>query len=483
MAAGIYCLGLVQTIDPDLWWHLKTGERILGHGVPKVDPFSYSMSGNLWVAHEWLSEVILFLIFKAGGLPALMISFAVFGVIIFGFVYRTCSGRPYMAAVLTFLAFAASRYLWGARPQVFNIAMLAVFLWLIQSIRLKLLDRKWLYALIPLTTLWTNLHSGYLMGIVVMLTVWLGDLIQVFVLRFEEGALDKRALLHFTAVIPVSVLAAIVNPAGRAILGYPFETLTSKVMQANILEWQTPTFHHWNYWPFLVIMILGVFAFMIAPPRKNVSNFLLYAGAMATGLFARRHIPFFAIVSIPVVSGALTAAFAPAPGMSVFSLDRFKVFRFVINPVLALLIAAGVLCWTDLRLKKNAAVISRNYPVQAVSFIRDRGLMGKRVFNEYVWGGFLIWNDIPVFIDGRADLYGDKFFRNYLATRDVRKNLREVEAVFDRFRVDYLLLRPDSALAAICRVHRKWQEVYRDKVSCVCVRRVPTTPPDARLKQ
>jgi len=121
--------------------------------------------------------------------------------------------------------------------------------------------------------------------------------------------------------------------------------------------------------------------------------------------------------------------------------------------------------------------------VQAVSFIRDRGLMGKRVFNEYVWGGFLIWNDIPVFIDGRADLYGDKFFRNYLATRDVRKNLREVEAVFDRFRVDYLLLRPDSALAAICRVHRKWQEVYRDKVSCVCVRRVPTTPPDARLKQ
>jgi len=153
MAAGIYCLGLVQTIDPDLWWHLKTGERILGHGVPKVDPFSYSMSGNLWVAHEWLSEVILFLIFKAGGLPALMISFAVFGVIIFGFVYRTCSGRPYMAAVLTFLAFAASRYLWGARPQVFNIAMLAVFLWLIQSIRLKLLDRKWLYALIPLTTL------------------------------------------------------------------------------------------------------------------------------------------------------------------------------------------------------------------------------------------------------------------------------------------------------------------------------------------
>ena len=476
IAAGIYCLGLVQTMDPDLWWHLKTGELILKQGVPKVDPFSFTVTGKPWVAHEWLSEVILRLLFGLGGLPALMIAFALFGIFIFGFVYRLCPGKPFLAGTLTFLAFFASRYLWGPRPQIFNILMMAVFMWLLQSVRAGTLSRKWLYALVPLTMLWVNLHSGYVLGIGVMLIFLTADIFQIFVLHSEEGTVGRKNLQPFIFAIFLCLVGGIANPAGYKIYLYPFETLGSQIFQASILEWQTPTFHHWNYWPFLGIMVIGVFAFMKAPSRLNVADFLLYAGSMATGLFARRHIPFFAIVATPIVAKALWEAFPALRWRDALedrnSLDQYPEMRLFVNPVLAILIAAGIFYWTQYRLKEDPAFIARNYPVSAVQFMKDKGIAQRKGYSEYLWGGYLIWNNIPVFIDGRADLYGDKFFQEFLAMHDLKREWAYIQKTFDQTGVDYVLLQPSGPMQALLRQENKdWREVYADRTASVFVRK------------
>ncbi|HNX68033.1 MAG TPA: hypothetical protein PLL75_05990 [Candidatus Omnitrophota bacterium] len=477
VAAAIYCLGLISTTDPDLWWHLKTGERILSDGVPVVDSFSFSVTGKLWTAHEWLSEVVLFSIFNAGGLPALMIFFAVLGVVTFSFVYAGCPGRPYLAAILTLLSFIASRFLWGARPQIFNILMLAVFMWLIQTVRAGKRDWKWLCALPPLTLLWVNLHSGYLAGIVAMAVFLAGDAFQVFALRSDEGTLPRKALVPFLVITLLSLGAALVNPAGYRIFLYPFETLMSRAMNASLLEWQRPDFHYVQYWPFLAIMILGVLAFMISTPRRNFSNFLLYSGTMTLGLLARRHIPFFAVVAIPIIAGALAEGMTSSGWRGRFeswiSPDRFRAVRFVVNPLLVVLFAAGVFFWTDLRLKKNNEAISKRYPLAAVRFIKEKGLAGRQFFNEYNWGGYLIWNNIPVFIDGRADLYGDSFFLEYGAIFRRFKTVQEIAGIFSRYKVDGLLLRPRSAVAGLYRMNKEWKEIYRDRMASVFVKVLP----------
>jgi hypothetical protein len=61
--AGILLFGLLamtarNAVDPDLWWHLRTGQWIMETGhIPRSDPFSFTRAGSPWVSHEWLSEV------------------------------------------------------------------------------------------------------------------------------------------------------------------------------------------------------------------------------------------------------------------------------------------------------------------------------------------------------------------------------------------------------------------------------------------
>src|SRR3954451_16082475 len=54
--------------DPDTFWHIAAGRWILEHGtVPLSDPFSHSMPGAPWMAHEWLSEVVIAMSYRLGG--------------------------------------------------------------------------------------------------------------------------------------------------------------------------------------------------------------------------------------------------------------------------------------------------------------------------------------------------------------------------------------------------------------------------------
>src|SRR5215813_1408822 len=77
--AGVLLLGLLamtarNAVDPDLWWHLRTGESIVQTGhVPRSDPFSFTREGSPWVSHEWLSEAIFFEIWKHSGAAGLIV--------------------------------------------------------------------------------------------------------------------------------------------------------------------------------------------------------------------------------------------------------------------------------------------------------------------------------------------------------------------------------------------------------------------------
>src|SRR5260370_5285844 len=60
--------------DPDLWWHVKVGQIIWNtHQIPQTDQFSFTAQGHPWIAHEWLSQVVLYLTWRTGGYSALLL--------------------------------------------------------------------------------------------------------------------------------------------------------------------------------------------------------------------------------------------------------------------------------------------------------------------------------------------------------------------------------------------------------------------------
>ena len=167
---SLFATAVRETLDPDMWWHLRTGETILQHSIPRQDVFSFTVPNNAWITHEWLSQVVMWLIYRAGGLPGLILVFALLITLTFWLLYRVCAGRPYLAAFVVLLSAFASAIVWGARPQIFNLLLTAVFVHLIERVRSGELAPRWLWLLPPLTALWANLHSGYMLGVILLAT-------------------------------------------------------------------------------------------------------------------------------------------------------------------------------------------------------------------------------------------------------------------------------------------------------------------------
>src|SRR5262249_17704592 len=122
--------------------------------------------------------------------------------------------------------------------------------------------------------------------------------------------------------------------------------------------------------------------------------------------------------------------------------------------------------WARGRLVRNEAAIATAFPVAAVDFLQREGLASQLGFNPYAWGGYLIWRGVPVFVDGRADLYGD-FLYEYLKTLRLTEEWRKP---LDEFNVAYVLVERSNQLAALLTASGLWREVYADRVARVFVR-------------
>src|SRR5688572_14852207 len=127
----VFALAVRQSayIDPDLWWHLQTGQDIVqSQSIPRVDDYSFTKAGSEWVAHEWLSEVFMYAIYRVAGWGGLLFIFSALITITLYLTYRRSEGKPYVAAFAILLAAASSSPLFGIRPQMITLLLVAIFI-------------------------------------------------------------------------------------------------------------------------------------------------------------------------------------------------------------------------------------------------------------------------------------------------------------------------------------------------------------------
>ncbi|MCA9970211.1 MAG: hypothetical protein KC425_08345, partial [Anaerolineales bacterium] len=299
--AALFAMGVRETLDPDMWWHLRTGESILQHGIPRQDVFSFTVPHHAWVTHEWLAQVCMWLVYQAAGLPSLIVVFAALIALTYWLLYVTCEGRPFLAAFVVLLAAMASAIVWGARPQIFNLLLTALFVLILERVRRGQWPARWLWSLPLLTLLWANLHSGYLLGVVLVGTYAVGEAAQRLLWPRDARARPWRLIAQLSGVALVSFLAAALNPNGVALWTYPFETLSSPSMQAFIQEWHPPDFNLRIFWPFAALLGLGVLSFVFSPRRPTAAELLLFGGTAWAALTSARNVPLFAIIVTPII--------------------------------------------------------------------------------------------------------------------------------------------------------------------------------------
>src|SRR5207244_6587495 len=79
LAFGLFAMAARGMLDPDIWWHLRTGQLIVhSHHLFHADPYSFTRSGQPWVYHEWLFDLLAFSIFCVSGVGTLFFAFHFF---------------------------------------------------------------------------------------------------------------------------------------------------------------------------------------------------------------------------------------------------------------------------------------------------------------------------------------------------------------------------------------------------------------------
>ena len=471
LSIGLFAMAARNVTDPDVWWHLKTGQYIAEHrSVPHTDPFSYTRVGQPWVAHEWLSELLLYDLERTTGWGGLILIFAAALTVAFFLLYLRCGPATYVAGVATLVGAWATVPLWGVRPQV--LSLLLTSLWLL------ILDRcernpKLLWWTLPLTLLWVNLHAGFAVGLALSALYLAGEWIE----RALGRSRQRTSGLRIAALIfLLDVLIVPLNPNGLRMFSYPIEVLRSPAMQNYIAEWASPNFHRAEYWPFLLI-VLATFATLSWSRRQlrtsqvwtsqvrtsavRPRDLLLLLVSLYAALCSIRLMPLFVLIAVPLISARL----GNWPRRNSRP-QSAQIPRALLNGAILLAMAGFAALHIAQVIQSQPQVEMQRFPARAVAFLQARS-PSSRIFNHYDWGGYLIWRlypSTPVFIDGRADLYGQQLLDQFANTYQLKGAWQQP---LRRWSVDTVLVPQDSALATGLRSSPGWAVAYEDSQAVI----------------
>src|SRR5215472_16481981 len=126
---GVFALSVPTIPSADMWWQLSTGRYVVqNHAVPHTEPFSATIAGKPWTAHEWLSGVVFYLAYSLLGSAGPLLLTACVLTLTFWFSYQR-SGGPLLARIIALaLGVAAATPIFSVRPQIFTYALAAIFL-------------------------------------------------------------------------------------------------------------------------------------------------------------------------------------------------------------------------------------------------------------------------------------------------------------------------------------------------------------------
>ncbi len=457
LAIFSFCTPAIPSAD--MWWHLSTGRYILQtHSIPHTDPFSSTFAGKPWTTHEWLSDVLFYYVYSLADSPGLLCLCGVILALAFWFAYRSLPGPLWVRLLTLGLGLWAARPSFSVRPLVFTLLLATVFLFFLRRFISHGRYRD-LFALPVLTVLWVNLHGAYILGPALVVLFLLGTAGDWF-WRLHEAGEAKRRLLGLAAVLIACMVVVPLNANGFAMYSYPFETLRSSAMQSGIMEWHSPDFHLAIFYPFAALLFLTVAAFALSPSRPRPSEVLLFGFFGLAALHSMRNLPIFVLVAFP-----LLAAYASIPVQRSWT---FPVLPLLLRRTLAVgvLILVVVLSSNVVadHLSNELTLEQSRFPSKAVSFL-DENHLPAPILNSYDFGGYLIWKlypRYPVYIDGRADLYGDAFLENFIHLYQVDMDPHPALTG-----IHTIILEPHCSLANFLRLQPDWNRAYEDRVAVV----------------
>lgn len=483
VGVGLVVFGLYRIISYDVWWQIRTGEWIVQNGFAAYDPFNYVASELPWIEMRWLYSVFVFLVFEALGLNALIVVKIIFlGLTFFllGRVYRGENRWVVILGLVVTLAATHSRFF--VRPELVTFLLLTFFLFCLYRYKSDK-NVRWLYLLPLLQVVWTNSHTLFILGPVVL---WLFALVELVAPRVldellpaEPEQLSWRQLRPVFGTAVVVTLVCLINPYFLEGALFPLQLFgeinSGHVVKTLIAEFLSPfAYAGFNlpYIAYLVITGLSILGFVLNYRRLAASGVVIWAVFFYLSLLAVRNVALFGFVAGFMIIREYGRFAGQGHGRERWRQPvswgvRIGAVGFVV--VMMGMIVTNAYYRNDDRAFGLGVAVAR-FPIQAMSFIRAEGLP-EPVLNNLGDGGYLIFEGGAgtVYSDGRLEVYGGEHVAAAIRLFQTGEGLDEVVA---RQGIRTVLLRhySDQGLLNVLEDDPGWQPVYYDSQYVVYLR-------------
>ncbi len=514
--------------DAGIGWHIRTGQLILAtHAVPRIDPFSASMSGQPWFAWEWLYDLKVGWLERVAGLNGVVVFTAATIALTFAWAFRLLLQRKtnlFAALALTLLAASASMIHFLARPHVVSWLFTVAWFWMLESSEGNLDTqapaqpstqsktvpgrRRLLWCLPVLMLLWVNVHGGFLVGFALLAIYWFGA-VWVWLRpagdRWEEILRQIRAGQRARQLALIGILCAAataVNPYGFKLHVHIYRYLSNRFLMDHIDEFQSPNFHYVAQKCFAGVLLLTLVALVTKRRKASVSHGLVLLLAIYSGLYASRNIPVSSLLLILVIGPWLSDALeryagrygeqrATGPGSDPAPegfLGRMQAIELAARghlwPLAAILLAGWIAAHggsVGATRLMDAHFDAKRFPVAAVDYLEAHELQGPVVSSDS-WGGYLIYRLYPrmrMVVDDRHDFYGDEFLKSYLKMVQVERGWQDF---LKQSNARCVIVPRQSALSNILEETAGWQPVYSDDAAVVFIRSAAVIEPKLQIR-
>ena len=482
--------------DGDAARHLVVGKHIIETGtIPATNIFSHTLSDRLFIAHEWLAEVLSAASYEQLGLagPVLLHGAAI--ALAFAVLYSHLRARGHsvlLALAIVTLAGLATRVHWLARPHAFSFLGVASTALLLDGWYSGRFTARTLWLLVPGLCLWANLHGGFLYGLATIGAYVTADLLRLVT---ADRALAHGAYHRLRQLLPAALVGALstaLHPNGPNLWLHVADYFSSDLIVSVTTEFRSPDFHQAAIKPFLAILLILFGGIAVSRHRPAAHHVFLLLGMTTLALQSARHIAPFALLTAPLVAAVLcdlslrinadSALGRIAAGAGIWFARRNDAYAridsraaFLPGALLSVATLVGVALATRDQTPLGVRFDPSLQPVEASRYLVASAPPGYG-FNEQHWGGFLLHALGPgsrVFIDGEVSARTEDLVADYLTIAALRPGWQNA---LSRHNVDWVIFSTSTPLVSHLRELPDWRVLHEDSTATVLARVTPGSP-------
>lgn len=432
-------------LETDYLWHIKAGEYMFNNGIIKHDVFSWYLNGKYWMSHEWLFEIIIYSLKVVFGNLHLFIycficSLSLLLILFLGNKENVFKNNLF--SFLWFVLFLLIIFSMQARPHLISYCFIAFTVYCLYDLYKNEKSRK-IYFLPILTVLWSNIHGGSSnFGYILCFIFFICGLFNFSFSKIKATRFSKLQLIKYFSVFILCMFAVCINIHGFKMFIYPYQNMMDKVMIENIIEWRETSLNELSSYIY-ICFALFIFLIMLFSKKKiELIDFVLFGLCVFLGMKSIRFWYYTYIIMSFVVFNYIKKS----------STDKLMYNCMIFYSVLIVLF----FCINSKKLFNP----KYEYFLEKKDIEYIKKIDSKRLFNMYNYGGELIYNDIKVFIDGRADLYSKYNYKDYLK---IAKLEGDYVSIINKYNFDYMIVDSNYSINTYLKYSNDYNLVYTNK--------------------